>query len=125
MKRTVFTAFIVATLLLSGCASLENKTFGAAGGVDALKLETSGGSTTGTILPNLTAGGAVSAIATAPTCENGKTGSPVFSVSKRNSLFGEIFGIDCSTIAIVYIGTPGESAKETEQRLKIAKDLIN
>lgn len=111
-------------MLFCSCSNLENKAFGAAGGVDAIKIETSGGSTTGTLLPNLTAGGAVSAIATSPSCETGKTGSPVFSMSKRNSLFGELFGINCSTTAVVYIGTPGESSKDTENRLKVINELI-
>lgn len=125
MKKTIFCTMFAAAgmILFTGCASLENKSFAAAGGVDAMKVETSGSTSTGTILPNITVGGAVSAIATSPAMEQGKTTAPVFSKAKRNSFFGELFGIDCSTTALVYIGTPGETADETAKRMKAIQEI--
>ena len=118
---TIFSA--AAIFIFTGCAALENKSFASAGGVDAMKVETSGSTSTGTILPNIIVGGAVSAIATSPAVDQEKTTAPVFSKAKRNSFFGELFGIDCSTTALVYIGTPGESADETVKRMEAIQKI--
>lgn len=96
---------------------------GASSSSSKLKVETSGSTSTGTVLPNIIAGGAVSAIATSPAVDEGKTVAPVFSKAKRNSFFGELFGIDCSTTAIVYIGTPGETAEETAKRMEAIQKI--
>ncbi len=115
--------FGMVIFMMTGCTALTEKAVAAAGGVDAVKLETSGSTSTGTILPNITLGGAVSAVATAPGVEDGKTGAPVFSWSKRNTLFGELFGLDCSTQAMVYIGVPGETASDTKTRIDSIKSI--
>jgi len=124
MKSIFMLLAVVVSLFVMGCTSLENKAVGAAGGIDAFKIETTGSTSTGTLMPNLVAGGAVSAIATSPLVEVGKTASPVFSYSKRSSFFGEVFGIDCATEALVYIGVPGESADDTAARMSAIKSAI-
>lgn len=124
MKHLVMLSAVVGMIAASGCASLENKAVGAAGGIDAFKVETTGSTSTGTLMPNIIAGGAVSAIATSPAIDNGKTVSPVFSYAKRSSFFGEIFGIDCATEAAVYIGVPGETAADTVARMDAIKSVI-
>ena len=103
--------------LLSGCTSLVDKAVGIASAVDAVKVETSGSLASGTILPNITLGGAVNAIATSPAVESGKTAAPVYPRSRRNSFFGDLFGVDNSTEAISYIGVPGETADDTVKRV--------
>ena len=105
-----------ALFLLSGCSALESKAVAISSGVDAFKLETIGGVTSGTILPNLIVGGAVNTIATAPAVTEGTQTQVVFVKAKRNSFFGELFGIDASTESISYIGSPGETAAETASR---------
>ena len=52
-------AALLTLFLLSGCSALESKAVAISSGVDAFKLETIGGVTSGTILPNLIVGGAV------------------------------------------------------------------
>lgn len=111
--------------LASGCSTLENKAFALGSGVDAFKLETSGGVSTGTVLPNLILGGAVNTLATAPAVADGAKTQVVFVRSKRNSFFGELFGVDAVTESVSYIGTPGETAEETAQRLKAFASLDN
>lgn len=105
-----------ALFLLAGCSALESKAVGIGSGVDAFKLETVGGVSSGTILPNLILGGAVNTIATAPAVADGTETQVVFVKVRRNSFFGELFGIDASTESISYIGTPGETAAETAAR---------
>ena len=105
-----------ALFLLSGCSALESKAVAISSGVDAFKLETIGGVSSGTILPNLIVGGAVNTIATAPAVAEGTQTQVVFVKAKRNSFFGELFGIDASTESISYIGSPGETAAETAAR---------
>ena len=114
-KLAVLAAF-GALFLLSGCSALESKAVGIGSGVDAFKLETIGGVTSGTILPNLIVGGAVNTIATAPAVADGTQTQVVFVKAKRNSFFGELFGIDASTESVSYIGSPGETAAETAAR---------
>ena len=103
---------------LTGCSALENKAFALGSGVDAFKLETSGGVSTGTVLPNLILGGAVNTLATAPAVADGAKTQVVFVCSRRNSFFGELFGIDAVTESVSYIGSPGETAEETATRVE-------
>ena len=110
--------------MLSGCSSLESKAVAMGHGVDAFSVQTAGSLASGTVLPNIIAGGAVSTIASAPAVANGTTTQVVFVRTKRNSFFGELFGVDASTESVSYIGAAGETAQETEQRLNaIAKTV--
>ena len=86
-------------------------------GVDAFSIQTAGSLASGTVLPNIIAGGAVSTIASAPVVADDATTQVVFVRTKRNSFFGELFGIDASTESVSYIGAAGETAQETEQRI--------
>ena len=124
--KGVLALLLMAVLCLaSGCSTLENKAFALGSGVDAFKLETSGGVSTGTVLPNLILGGAVNTLATAPAVADGAKTQVVFVRSRRNSFFGELFGIDAVTESVSYIGTPGETAEETAERLKAFASLDN
>ena len=86
--------------------------------MDAFKLETTGSTSSGTILPNLIAGGAVNTLATAPAIQEGTQTQVVFVKSRRNSFFGELFGIDASTESISYIGAPNETPEATAARFE-------
>ena len=110
--------------MLSGCASLESKAVAMGHGVDAFSIQTAGSLASGTVLPNIIAGGAVSTIASAPVVETGATTQVVFVRTKRNSFFGELFGIDASTESVSYIGAAGETAADTEQRLNAIAAVV-
>lgn len=118
MKKLVIVAAAIAMVGLTGCASLESKAVAMGHGVDAFSVQTAGSLASGTVLPNIIAGGAVSTIASAPVVADDATTQVVFVRTKRNSFFGELFGIDASTESVSYIGAAGETAQETEQRLK-------
>ena len=111
-------AALLTLFALSGCSALESKAVAISSGVDAFKLETIGGVTSGTILPNLIVGGAVNTIATAPAVADGTQTQVVFVKARRTSFFGELFGIDASTESVSYIGSPGETAAETAARFE-------
>ena len=115
----VMTALVLSVIagMLSGCASLESKAVAMGHGVDAFSVQTAGSLASGTVLPNIIAGGAVSTIASAPVVADDATTQVVFVRTKRNSFFGELFGIDASTESVSYIGAAGETAQETEQRI--------
>ncbi len=108
----------VAVFCCTGCGSLENKAVALGGGVDAFKLETTGSVSSGTLLPNIIAGGAVNTLATAPAIDAGTAAQVVFVRSRRNSFLGELFGIDASTESMSYIGSPNETAAETAARFE-------
>lgn len=122
-KGAIALLLMAVLCLVSGCSALENKAFALGSGVDAFKLETSGGVSTGTILPNLILGGAVNTLATAPAVADGAKTQVVFVRSRRNSFFGELFGIDAVTESVSYIGSPGETAEETSERMKAFASL--
>ena len=111
-------AALLTLFLLSGCSALESKAVAISSGVDAFKLETVGGVSSGTVLPNLILGGAVNTIATAPAVAEGTQTQVVFVKARRTSFFGELFGIDASTESVSYIGSPGETAAETAARFE-------
>lgn len=122
-KGAIALLLMAVLCLVSGCSALENKAFALGSGVDAFKLETSGGVSTGTVLPNLILGGAVNTLATAPAVADGVKTQVVFVRSRRNSFFGELFGIDAVTESVSYIGSPGETAEETSERMKAFASL--
>lgn len=105
--------WVAILVLLSSCASLENKAVGAAGTVSAIKIESAGGSTTGTPLPNVLLGGAAFAFADSP-----DSGRPVYARAARSSIISKLFGLGMDDEAVVYIGVHNESAAETASRLK-------
>lgn len=117
-KITLFLSVLASVFVLTGCTALENKAVAIGSGVDAFKLETTGSTSSGTILPNLIAGGAVNTLATAPAIQEGTQTQVVFVKSRRNSFFGELFGIDASTESISYIGAPNESPEATVARFE-------
>jgi hypothetical protein len=123
VKGALALLLVAVLCLVSGCSALENKAFALGSGVDAFKLETSGGVSTGTVLPNLILGGAVNTLATAPAVADGVKTQVVFVRSRRNSFFGELFGIDAVTESVSYIGSPGETAEETSERMKAFASL--
>lgn len=125
MKSLVYVSLLTVTLLITGCSNLESKAVAMGHGVDAFSIQTAGSIASGTVLPNIIAGGAVSTIASAPVVETGATTQVVFVRTKRNSFFGELFGIDASTESVSYIGAAGETAADTEQRITAISSVIN
>ena len=123
----IMTVLFIAVIagMLSGCSSLESKAVAMGHGVDAFSIQTAGSLASGTVLPNIIAGGAVSTIASAPVVADDATTQVVFVRTKRNSFFGELFGIDASTESVSYIGAAGETAQETEQRLNAISGVVN
>lgn len=117
-KIPLFLSVLASVFVLTGCTALENKAVAIGSGVDAFKLETTGSTSSGTILPNLIAGGAVNTLATAPAVQDGTQTQVVFVRSRRNSFFGELFGIDASTESISYIGAPNETPEATAARFE-------
>jgi hypothetical protein len=108
-KLTLAIATLAIVGILAGCTSLQNKTFGAAGSVQAVKIETTGSTSTGTLLPNVILGGANSAIATMPEAQNRR----VLSYSKSSSILGSLTSASSGGISFVYISAVGETVDET------------
>jgi len=114
---------VTLAIIMTGCAALETKAVAIASGIDAMKIETTGSVSSGTVLPNIIVGGAVNSVCTAPAMDSGKTAQPTYSKSRRNSFFGSLFGIDNATETIAYTGVPGETADETAKRCQALAGL--
>jgi len=106
--------FVAAAFLAGGCASLREKSVAAAGTVSAVKIEAAGGSSTGTPLPNVLMGGAAFAFADSPDSDR----RVMFVRAARSSVLSKIFGLGLDDSATIYIGSPDETAAETEARVK-------
>jgi len=115
MMRKLLVAFsLLCVLAAAGCSSLERKSVAMGGTVNALKIETSGSSSTGTPTPNILMGGATFAFADSPDTDR----RPVFVRAARSSFFNSIFGGGMDDSATIYIGTPDETADETVARMQ-------
>ena len=120
---------VLAVVMLTGCANLEQKSFVNNTSADGMKIETSGSMTTGTILPNLWFGGIINQLATVPvlpaTDKDGKPNVSQFLYMRtiRNSFFGSLFGVQDTTESITYIGAIGESAEDTAKRVNALNGL--
>ncbi len=83
-------AAFVAAIALSGCTSLENKAFILDSSVQGFKVTTGADTTSGTPLPNISAGWGSNLLITMPTDRKGTLEYE----RESGSLFGQIFGIE-------------------------------
>ena len=108
----VFLAGIV--LLLTSCSSLQNKAVAIGSTNSALRLEPGGSASSGTFAPNVFVGGGAFSLVTKPKDDN----SPVYQRVEQSSWISKIFSLGMDNGVEIYIGTNGETARETEIRLK-------
>ena len=128
MKKMILLWLLLAVgiaLLCSGCSSLENKAFATGSTVGAMKLETTGSVSSGTVFPNLLLGDAVTTVATAPALKEEDSTQVVFVRTFRRSFFGTLFGLDVGSESISYIGAPGETAADTNARFEAFAKITN
>lgn len=110
-------------ILLAGCVT-ENKAVGLSNGAGGFMLETTASASTGSIpTPTIWLAGNVLSYASAPALDDGKKTQVVFTMCKRRSFFGSLFGVDDSSTSMSYIGSPGESAEETAKRLSVFENI--
>lgn len=105
-------------VLICGCSNLKEKSVGMAGTISAVKIETSGGSNTGTPMPNILMGGSAFAFADKPQTDS----SPIYVRAARASFLSQVFRLGLDDSAMIYIGIPNETADETAARLKALKE---
>lgn len=90
-----------------------DKTYGAAGSVSAVKIDSAGSTATGTPLPNVFMGGGNTAFASTPSEEN----RPVVIYTSSCSILGSLTSASAKSISFIYFGLKGEKASETVSRL--------
>jgi endonuclease YncB( thermonuclease family) len=123
-------ALIIAVALLAGCQNkkvtqqtdgtiitettdpwLSNKAVAGAGSVQAVKIETTGSTSSGTLLPNAVVGSGDSAGYTCPVDANVR----VIAFSKSSGILNSLTNSSASGVSWTYQSTDGESAAETAQ----------
>lgn len=124
MKKIILPLFTLVFLTLAACASLSEKSVAVASRVDALKIETSGSASSGTISPNLMVGGGANCLSTSRAFLDSERAVPTFSYSSSGSFFGSLFGLDVSSTTMTYTGSVDESAAETVARLTALEKLV-
>jgi len=118
MKTTILVVTIITVVMgLAGCVT-EKKAVGMSDGVEGFFVRLTGSPATGsTPAPELWCASNVFSYASAPKMKKGETNAVVFTMSKRRSFFGSVFGVDDTSTTMSYIGAPNESATETEKRI--------
>lgn len=123
MKKIILPLFAL-VLTLCACASLSEKSVAVASRVDALKIETSGSASSGTISPNIMVGGGANCLSTSRAFLDSERAVPTFSYSSSGSFFGSLFGLDVSSTTMTYTGSVDESAAETAARLSALEKMV-
>jgi hypothetical protein len=120
LNRLIITAgaALALLLLLSGCNSIYEKSWAAGNSAKVIDVSAGASPASGTITPNIRIGGSASAIAFKHKDDN----SPVYVRTRSRSFFGELFGLNSSDEAVVYIGTANETAADTERRIRALSD---
>lgn len=127
MKKVLLMIVSLSIIIImgSGCVT-QDKAVGLSDGVDGFFLRLTGSPATGsTPAPELWCASNVFSYASSPIMEQGKTNSVVFTMSKRRSFFGSVFGVDDTSTTFSYIGTPGEKPEETSKRMEAFSSVSN
>lgn len=111
-------AALALLILLTGCNSIYEKSWAAGNSAKVIDISAGASPATGTITPNIRLGGSASAIA----FKHKDDDSPVYVRTCSRSFFGELFGLEASDEAVIYIGVSNESAADTERRVKALSD---
>jgi len=122
MKMKMFLLLVPGLILAAGCKSwpTTDKSINAGGEVEALKVETAGGSESGTPLPNVLGGGGAHAYQSSAKFNKGQSCPPMYLKANQSTLLSQflsIFGFSASGYVEAYTGCPGETAAETAARL--------
>jgi len=122
MKMKMFLLMVPGLILAAGCKSwpTTDKSINAGGEVEALKVETAGGSESGTPLPNVLGGGGAHAYQSSAKFNKGQSCPPMYLKANQSTLLSQflsIFGFSASGYVEAYTGCPGETAAETAARL--------
>lgn len=118
MKKVfVMLGLVIAAMAMNGCVT-ENKALGLASSSSGLVVKAPGSLMSGsTSAVDIWFADNCSTYASAPSIQEGEKTQIVFTMTKRRSFFGALFGIDATSEAFTYIGNPGETADETVKRV--------
>lgn len=123
-KMIVMIAGLLGLMLLVGCAT-ENKALGFSNGIQGFELEVMASATTGSLpFPKIWIASDTFSYASAPVVKDGEKTQVVFTMTKRRSFFGSLFGVDDTSCSMVYIGTPNESAEDTVKRINVLTSTL-
>jgi len=124
-KFTLALTVVLLTLwCVTGCSSLSAKAVGIASNGTAIKIETTGSATSGTVLPNLLIGTVQNSIATAPAIKEGGKTQVVVSYTESQSALSAVFGHTAVTRTFSYVGLPAETAEQTKARLDAVAKVL-
>lgn len=121
--KTIF--FIFLCVVITGCSSLEQKSWTIASSADAFKISVAD-SKNGNFTPEIIAGGGANAAAFQKAYSKDERATPVISYSRRFSLWG-IFKRDTHSgnVSFSYIGGSDESPDQTAEILRGVSGIVN
>lgn len=115
---------LLLSLIAGGCGSIGDKSWGTAGSSDAFKaqfVETQ----TGTLMPQLVAGGGCYALLFQRSYMTGAIYPTMVSYSRRKSMWGMFSGSSTGNVAFVYIAGSGETPEQTTANLEAIANIVN
>ena len=105
---------VVKTTTTTSESAARHKDFAIGGAITAVKVETTGSSSSGTLLPNFIIGGGATGVASSPS----ESTRPVINFSRSAGVLSSLTNSSAYSGSLNYIGTPGETSAETAARLK-------
>src|SRR5574344_2093474 len=117
-RGCLFLLGFLGIMLLVGCSSLENKAVVLDSSVQGFKVTTGADTTSGTPLPNISAGWGSNLLITMPT---GQKGTMEYE-KESGSLFGQIFGIEVTDKTKVRV-TAGDSKITVTSQTDAGKEV--
>ena len=105
----------------SSDSPLKDKSMAMGGSFTAVKLESTGSTTSGTPTANFCIGGGTAGLSSSPKEDD----RPVVSVSWSAGILSSVTSASASSGTVTYIGTKGETAEQTEIRINALLKLKN
>ena len=111
-------------LFLCGCGTMKNKSIAAGGSSDAFKVVSIVDPATGTISPEIIAGGGCFAYCSTKAYKDSEDVPTTIVYSKRTSLW-DLFKTGSSNKVFIYVAGSNEKPKDTVEIINKLKELID
>ena len=118
-------SLLVVVLVFTSCSSIGKKSWGSVGSSDAFDIKTSYDPKTGSVTPEIVAGGGTHVMLFALPMDKDKQYPTMWGYSSRQSLWGIFGGTQTGNISMMYVSGSNETPEQTIQILDKIKSIVN
>ncbi len=115
---------IAAETTMPGCTAIKTAGIGIASNGTVMKIESTGGSVSGTVAPNVLFGTVQSSIASAPAMSADNKTQVAIAYTESQSGLAAVFGHTAVTRTFSYVGLPSETAEQSKVRLEAVARVL-